>query len=100
MSDEMAELIIATAAEVADEHGIELEGELTRETRLFGRTSFLDSLALVALIVAVEQAIADRLDVAITLASEEALSRSQSPFRTIGSLADYATELLDATKNG
>lgn len=100
MSDELAELIIATAAEVADEQGIELEGRLTRETRLFGRTSFLDSLGLVALIVAVEQAIDDRMDVAITLASEEALSRSHSPFRTIGSLADYAAELLDATRNG
>jgi acyl carrier protein len=68
------------------------------ELTLLGPGSALDSLGLVTLIVDVEQRLADEYDVSITLASENAMSRRQSPFRTVGTLADYITEL--ATGSG
>jgi acyl carrier protein len=51
---------------------------------LMGKGRKLDSLQLVQLIVAV------------TLADERAMSQNSSPFRTIGTLADYATSLVEA----
>lgn len=58
---------------------------------LFGIERVLDSLALVSLLVAVEQGIDDELGVILTLADEKAASQARSPFRTIGSLVAYAT---------
>jgi acyl carrier protein len=46
------------------------------------------------LIIAVEQAIEEQFGVAITLADERSFSLSQSPFRNVGALADYANTLL------
>ena len=59
---------------------------------LFGIERVLDSLALVGLLVAVEQGIDDELGVTLTLADEKAASQERSPFRTIGSLVAYATK--------
>jgi len=66
------------------------------ETPLFGREGFLDSLGLVTLMVAVEQAIEDELGVSVSLADERALSQRTSPYRTVGTLADYADSLIQA----
>ena len=67
----------------------------TAETRLFGTKSPLDSLALVTLIVDVEEAISTRFGKELVLADERALSRTHSPFRRVGSLADYILEKLE-----
>jgi acyl carrier protein len=68
--------------------------EKTPETVLFGRAAKLDSLGLVTLIVAAEQRIEETFGVTLTLADEHALSQRHSPFRSIGSLADYALTRL------
>lgn len=60
-------------------------------TPLFGVERVLDSLALVRLLVAVEQGIDDELGVIVTLADARAASQAASPFRTVGSLVAYAT---------
>jgi D-alanine--poly(phosphoribitol) ligase subunit 2 len=69
--------------------------EKSLETGLFGANSNLDSLELVNLIVAVEQNIEDEFGTNIILADERAMSQKHSPFRTIGSLSDYITMLLE-----
>jgi acyl carrier protein len=61
-------------------------------TRLFGGA--LDSVGLVSLIVELEQQIADRGEASITIADDRAMSQKRSPFRTIGSLADYVQGLM------
>ena len=68
--------------------------EKSNNTALFGSGSKLDSLNLINLVVAVEQNIEDEFDVSLTLADERAMSQKHSPFRTIGSLADYIEMLL------
>jgi len=65
------------------------------DTALLGKEGRLDSLGLVALVVAVEQALQDRFGRALTLADEKALSRRNSPFRTLRTLAAYAHSLLE-----
>jgi acyl carrier protein len=69
---------------------------------LFGMGGVLDSLALVGLLVAVEQGIDDALGVILTLADEKAASQARSPFRTVDSLVAYATArtLEESNTNG
>lgn len=71
---------------------------------LFGVERVLDSLALVRLLVAVEQGIEDELGAVLTLADEKAASQQRSPFRTVGTLVAYATartvEELGAAAHG
>ena len=66
-----------------------------KNTVLFGKDGQLDSLALVNLIVIVEQNIEDEFDVSITIADEKAMSQRYSPFRTIGTLTNYLNMLLN-----
>lgn len=70
------------------------EMPLGEETRLFGKKGVLDSIGLVSLLVAVEQAVEDAFEVSITIVSEKAMSQERSPFRTIGSLVDWVEQLV------
>lgn len=89
MRQQIIDLIIETANELgADEIGY--DGQLAEDTVLFGKDGALDSMGLVTLIIAVEQAIEDRFDTSIGLADEKAMSQAKSPYRSVGSLADYA----------
>lgn len=60
---------------------------------LYGEGGFLDSLGLVNFVMSAEQHIGDETGLDIVLASEAAMSRRRSPYRSLRSLADYATEL-------
>jgi len=64
-----------------------------------GSSSKLDSLGLINIIVAVENNIENEFDTTITLADERAMSQENSPFRTVGSLADYIELLLEEKLN-
>lgn len=65
-------------------------------TVLFGNEGKLDSLGLVSLIVSLEQNVNDRLTKPVTLASEQAMARTDSPFRSVAALTDYIVELAKA----
>jgi len=69
----------------------------TRDTRLLGRNAAIDSMALVNLILDVEDAVRARFGVGLTLANERAMSQTHSPFRTVGTLAEYVNLLLAGT---
>jgi D-alanine--poly(phosphoribitol) ligase subunit 2 len=62
---------------------------------LIGKDAKLDSLGLVNLIVLVEEKIQQKFGVGITLVDERAMSQSKSPFRTLGSLAEFVEEQLN-----
>ena len=94
MQDKIIELIINTAADLGEDE-LSFSGQLDAETRLFGKEGALDSMGLVTLIVAVEQAIEDEFDESVALADEKALSRGRSPYRTVATLAEYAAEQLE-----
>ena len=70
------------------------DSAITVETPLFGENGVLDSLGLVALIVDVEEMLSDEVGRPIPLADDRAMSQTRSPFRTVGSLADYALALV------
>ena len=94
MTVDVLTIVQACTRELAEEQQLGLPDELGPETPLFGEGGHLDSVGLVSLVVAVEEAIEDRLGVSISLADERAMSQARSPFRTIGSLAEYAGTLV------
>jgi len=82
--------------------GLEPESRLPKspETPLIGRRATIDSIALVSLIASVEELIEDEQGLLVTLADERALARGTSPFRTLGTLAEYVDEVMDGQGNG
>lgn len=58
------------------------------DARIFGGGSTLDSLGLVALLIDIEDALADR-GVTVVLSDERAMSASRSPFRDVPSLVAF-----------
>ena len=93
------DLIFDTIDKFNNEYSDEIQLEKSSHTVLLGSGSKLDSLGLINLIVAVEQNVEDKFDITITLADERAMSQEISPFRTVGSLADYIEMILVENKN-
>jgi len=93
MYQEIVELIIDIARELGEDE-IGGSDDLAEDTILFGKEGILDSMGLVTLIVAVEQAIEDRYEKAAGLADEKAMSQSKSPYRSIATLAEFAVQEL------
>ena len=95
----MEKKILETIYDSIDELNEQLSNEqqLTKSTKtvLFGNNGQLDSLGLVNLLVIIEQNIEEEFDVSMTIADERAMSQKHSPFRTIGTLADYIDMLLN-----
>ena len=73
--------------------------EKSIDTVLSGNSGTLDSMGLVNIIVTTEQKIEDEFAVTITLADERAMSQENSPFKTIGTLGDYISSLLEENSN-
>lgn len=67
------------------------------ETAILGNGRTLDSLQAVSLIIGVEIKAREVCGVGLTLANERAMSRQQSPFLTLGTLADYVSEVLKSS---
>jgi hypothetical protein len=97
MIDDLVSLIITTLQGVDGGQELILPASLDSATPLFGRGGALDSLGLVTLIIAVEQAIEDRYGVSLCLADEKAMSQQYSPYRNIGSLAEYASRVINGS---
>ena len=93
--DNIKKIVLTTIDELNQNLIKDDQLEKSFETRLLGGNSNLDSLGLVNLIVAVEQNIEDEFDISITIADERAMSQKHSPFKTIGTLANYIDMLLN-----
>lgn len=66
--------------------------EVTAATPLLGSGSDLDSMALVHFVADLEERLRTAFGKDWILADERALSRSRSPFRTVGDLAAFIEE--------
>ena len=98
--NQILRLIFSAVDEINQQLAKDQQLERSIDTVLFGRSGKLDSLGLVNLIVATEQKIEEEFEVVITIADEKAMSQKHSPFKTIGSLADYISLLLKEGENG
>lgn len=87
---QIVELIVESISLIKDETGLTVPPQLQADTALFGPEGFLDSMALVTLVVALEQGIEEKFGVSVQLADAHALSQEHSPYSTISALAKYA----------
>lgn len=93
MNEELAMIVIETARELGEE-AIDSCSDFGIDTKLFGKEGLLDSMGLVTLVIAAEQAIEDKFGQSVVLADEKALSQSKSPYRTVRTLVEYAAAQL------
>ena len=70
------------------------------ETALVGAGGRLDSMGLVNLVVAAEEAIESEFGVGVNLGDSRAMSETPSPFRSVGTLAEYVARLLREQGHG
>jgi hypothetical protein len=91
---ELVKLVAERLAELGPPGLAERGGQITEGTVLLGEDGLLDSLGLVNLLVVVEQTLEEQTGAALTIGDDRAVSARHSPFRTVGSLADYALDLL------
>ena len=91
---DVTDLVIASLREIILEQvDRDYSGALNGTTPLSGDLSILDSFYLVSLIVSIEQKLSEDHGITITLSGESALTREETPFKTVGTLADYICEI-------
>ncbi|MCI0500810.1 MAG: hypothetical protein L0Y61_03590 [Epsilonproteobacteria bacterium] len=95
MKDRIEKIIIKTLNEINEELENENLNNPTSETKLYGGSGALDSLALVSLITDLEERISDEFEKDIVLADEKAMSQKTSPFRNVETLTNYIQKLLE-----
>jgi acyl carrier protein len=84
--NEIKNIIYPVVSDYFTENGI--EDKVTDETVLFGLDSAIDSLGFVNIIVDIENQLKEqKFD--ITIASDRAMSRKNSPFKSINTLAEF-----------
>jgi acyl carrier protein len=91
--------VLKVIYEAIDELNLDLETdeqiEKSESTSIFGSDSKLDSIGLVNLITIIEEKIEEETDNFISIADERAMSLKSSPFKTIETLKNYISELLN-----
>jgi acyl carrier protein len=95
MKSEIVNIIINSIKEINRELDQPILIDNQKEIFLYGGDSTLDSISLVSIIVLVEQEIEDKFDISLILADEKAMSRKNSPFLSVSTLADYIVELIE-----
>ena len=95
MQEKIEKIIIEVLVELNEELENENLNNPTSETKLYGGSGALDSLALVSLITDLEERISDEFEKDIILADEKAMSQRTSPFRSVETLTNYIQKLLE-----
>lgn len=97
---EIQRVVIDAAKAIAAEHDVPVE-HIDADSQFFGAQGLFHSLALVHLVIEVEQLMESRLKAAVTLTDERAMSQLHSPFRSCASLTAYIHDsLLSVVANG
>ena len=95
MRGKIFKIVFATIEEFNVIYEQKIPLQLGEDTPLYGKEGMLDSLGLVSLIVMIEQAIENELEVSLILADEKAMSQETSPFLKVSLLVDYIDRLVE-----
>jgi hypothetical protein len=93
--DKMLEMLNSALADQSEGGG---GVTANRGSLLVGPEAVVTSMALVSFITDVESTLFEAYGLELSLVSEQALSRKNSPFRTTETLADYILELAGASE--
>jgi acyl carrier protein len=88
------EIVINVVQDMSGELAYPSLSKVRPETELFGGPDGIDSLSLVRIVAEVEREAEEKAGKRIVLADERAMSRRQSPFRSVTSLAELLAERL------
>ncbi len=91
---QILDVVLAAAEELNPDLPNKIAVDAGENAPLYGNAGVLDSLGLVSLVAAVEEGVQMQFGATITLADERAVSRRESPFRTVGTLVDYIENRL------
>ncbi|MBO9338712.1 MAG: hypothetical protein J7464_08380 [Chloroflexus sp.] len=91
---ELSNLVIDSLRDILEQSDRPIPTNLDEHTLLFGKGALLDSLALVTMVVELEQRIEEQFGLTLTLADDRAMSQRNSPFRSVGALVDYLEQLI------
>ena len=91
--DEIINVIYSSIDDINQQNEINIPKTL--DAVLFGRKSDLDSLGLINLINTIEEKIEEATGEYISITDERAMSLEVSPFKTVGTLANYIETLLN-----
>jgi acyl carrier protein len=94
MKEKIERIIIQAIKELNEEFNKPALKNPNAQTILYGKDGALDSLALVALIRDVEEAVSEAFSTDIILVDDRAMSQKVSPFRSVGALTSYIETLL------
>jgi acyl carrier protein len=94
MNTSALQIVKSVVEDLSGELGYDALHKVSPETELFGGPDGIDSLSLVRIVAEVERAAEAKTGKRVVLADERAMSRRNSPFRSIGSLADLLTERI------
>lgn len=97
---DLIRMMVGMLGEALEDEGSHNPGKASATSPLLGQDAVLSSMGLVTLITDAESVLADEHGVEVTLVSEDAFSRRQSPFRTVEALADYVLELVGLAPGG
>ena len=88
--------IVIQALELSNQsRSDETQIPLSDTTILFGQNGHLDSMALVALLMDIEDAFQEQ-SIDISLSDEKAMSSSRSPFKDVPSITQYIHDVIEA----
>jgi acyl carrier protein len=94
LQQDMLEMVYAAIDEVNAQANGEAVLAKVPDARLLGGEQGVDSLTFVNLIVALEEQIQNRLGKSVVLVNEDSMALQEHPFRTVGTLAKYAGEMV------
>ncbi|MDZ4758017.1 MAG: hypothetical protein SGJ10_07765 [Bacteroidota bacterium] len=95
MQCNVGDIVLKAVSQIFSEYQMPTN-EMQADTLIYGERGGINSLALVRLIVDLEEMIEMELDVSITIADEKVLSMKHSPFATVGSLTEFVDGLVQA----
>ncbi len=97
MQNKLRDIVLRAVSQIFSEYQMPLH-QMNEDTLIYGERGGINSLALVRLIVDLEEMVEEEMGVSITITDEKSLSMKNSPFATIGSLTEFVTELAHTNK--
>jgi acyl carrier protein len=94
MNSDALQIVKSVVEGLSHELGYDVLHRVTADTPLFGGADSIDSLSLVRIVAEVERAAEEKMGKRVLLADERAMSRRNSPFRTVGTLAELLNERI------
>ena len=94
---EVVALVSSCLKDVLEQAGTPIE-RVHEDTVIVGPDAVLDSIGVVSLIVDIEQRLLMDKNIEVTLANEKAMSQKNSPFRTVGVLANHVIDSIEQGK--